>query len=146
MSNWWADCSSKIQIHKILETKMVDARSYKYGGELRNGKPSTRNKILKSTDQLGQPLLPHGEEGLKHVHWYDDRSRDEKKGVNIRVKVLMTKEEAAKLLSKCKDQKGTIELSDAVRELLTIPSNRVHVISAASNNHDMVLHSIPEEE
>ncbi|TKY71028.1 hypothetical protein E2542_SST07323 [Spatholobus suberectus] len=47
----------------------------------------------------------------------------------IRVKVKMTKEEAARLLSKCKEG-GILEFKDVARELVAIPLNRVSVVSA----------------
>ncbi|XP_057443749.1 uncharacterized protein LOC130735894 [Lotus japonicus] len=46
----------------------------------------------------------------------------------IRVKVKMTKEEAARLLSKCKEG-GILEFKDVARELVDIPLNRVTVFS-----------------
>lgn len=46
----------------------------------------------------------------------------------IRVKVKMTKEEAARLLSKCKEG-GILEFKDVARELVDIPQNRVTVFS-----------------
>lgn len=45
-----------------------------------------------------------------------------KKGV--KVKILMTKKEAAELLSKCKEG-GVLEFKDVARELVQIPPNRV---------------------
>ncbi|KAI8569772.1 hypothetical protein RHMOL_Rhmol02G0303200 [Rhododendron molle] len=41
-----------------------------------------------------------------------------------RVKILMTKEEAARLLSKCRDG-GVLEFRDVARELEQIPASRV---------------------
>lgn len=49
------------------------------------------------------------------------------RGAGIRVKVKMTKEEAARLLSKCK-QGGVLEFKDVARELVELPANRVSVI------------------
>lgn len=65
--------------------------------------------------------------------------REERNGdKGIRVKILMTKEEAERLLSKCKDR-GSLEFKDVVHELMNIPADRVTVV------HDAVLNSIPEE-
>ncbi|XP_061361027.1 uncharacterized protein LOC133304958 [Gastrolobium bilobum] len=54
----------------------------------------------------------------------------EKEG--IRVKVKMTKEEAARFLSKCNG--GVLEFKDVARELVSIPVNRVSVVSTYTNN------------
>ncbi|KAJ6393540.1 hypothetical protein OIU77_022890 [Salix suchowensis] len=66
----------------------------------------------------------------------------EEKGA-IRIKVLMTKEEASRLLSKCREG-GVLEFKDVAHELAQIPVNRVSVISSAGG-YGGVLHSIPEE-
>lgn len=46
----------------------------------------------------------------------------------IRVKLKMTKDEAARLLSKCKEG-GVLEFKDVARELVALPLNRVSVVS-----------------
>jgi hypothetical protein len=61
----------------------------------------------------------------------------------IRVKVRMTKQEAARLMAKCKEG-GLLEFKDVAHELVQLPVNRVSVVS--SNGGYGVLHSIPEEE
>ncbi|KAJ6712629.1 hypothetical protein OIU79_008777 [Salix purpurea] len=66
----------------------------------------------------------------------------EEKGA-IRMKVLMTKEEASRLLSKCREG-GVLEFKDVAHELAQLPVNRVSVISSAGG-YGGVLHSIPEE-
>lgn len=60
----------------------------------------------------------------------------------IRVKVRMTKEEAARLLSKCKDG-GVLGFKDVAKELVQIPANRVSVVSSGTTRGG--LKSIPEE-
>ncbi|KAG5563441.1 hypothetical protein RHGRI_006009 [Rhododendron griersonianum] len=42
----------------------------------------------------------------------------------MKVKILMTKEEAARLLSKCRDG-GVLEFRDVARELVQIPASRL---------------------
>ncbi|KAF7149762.1 hypothetical protein RHSIM_Rhsim02G0243800 [Rhododendron simsii] len=61
----------------------------------------------------------------------------------MKVKILMTKEEAARLLSKCRDG-GVLEFRDVARELEQIPASRVSVVSSGKGE-DRVLGSIPEE-
>ncbi|KAI5595268.1 hypothetical protein POPTR_003G140200v4 [Populus trichocarpa] len=62
----------------------------------------------------------------------------------IRVKVRMTKQEAARLMAKCKEG-GLLEFKDVAHELVQLPVNRVSVVSS-NGGYDGVLHSIPEEE
>ncbi|XP_028774788.1 uncharacterized protein LOC114731715 [Neltuma alba] len=50
----------------------------------------------------------------------------------IRVKVKMTREEAARLLSKCKEG-GFLEFGDVARELVSIPVGRVSVVPTSLN-------------
>lgn len=54
----------------------------------------------------------------------------EKEG--IRVKIKLTKEEAAILLSKCNGR--VLELKDVARELLSISGDRVSIMSTLANN------------
>lgn len=76
----------------------------------------------------------HGSSSSTHV---------DKKGV-IRVKVRMTKEEAARILSRCRDG-GFLEFRDVATELVQIPKHRVRVVSLNTIGLDPVLKSIPEE-
>ncbi|GFQ06311.1 hypothetical protein PHJA_002775100 [Phtheirospermum japonicum] len=66
----------------------------------------------------------------------DDMSRGpnvnmEKSGVQV--KILMTKEEAARLLSKCKDG-GVLEFKDVANELVQIPNNRIDFVVSSSSH------------
>jgi hypothetical protein len=81
----------------------------------------------------------------------DERKNFEKRGYAssvqekdvIRVKVRMTKEEAARLMAKCKEG-GLLEFKDVAHELVQLPVNRVTVVSS-NGGYGGVLHSIPEE-
>ncbi|WRX18895.1 hypothetical protein QQP08_011382 [Theobroma cacao] len=61
----------------------------------------------------------------------------------IRVKVRMTKQEAARLLSKCKDG-GVLEFRDVARELVALPKDRV-IVAFPCPGSNAALDSIPEE-
>ncbi|XVF51315.1 hypothetical protein PTKIN_Ptkin04bG0175100 [Pterospermum kingtungense] len=61
----------------------------------------------------------------------------------IRVKVKMTKQEAARLLSKCKDG-GVLEFRDVASEVVNLPMNRVSIVSPCPGINAQ-LDSIPEE-
>ncbi|XP_020230154.1 uncharacterized protein LOC109810950 [Cajanus cajan] len=92
-----------------------------------------------STNTMKSPA--HAKTVKKSVRFADSeasifREENEKKLVKgsdefggIRVKVKMTKEEASRLLSKCKEG-GILEFKDVARELVAIPRNRVTVVSA----------------
>ncbi|GKV40037.1 hypothetical protein SLEP1_g47718 [Rubroshorea leprosula] len=72
----------------------------------------------------------------------------EEKGTTVmRVKVKMTKQEAARLLAKCKEG-GTLEFKDVARELVEIPVGRVsivdHNLMTAGAGKTSALESIPE--
>ncbi|CAI9094308.1 OLC1v1030025C1 [Oldenlandia corymbosa var. corymbosa] len=66
----------------------------------------------------------------------EDEEKKPRKGMignNNKVKVLMTKEEATRLLSKCKDG-GLLEFKDVVNELVHIPINRLSLVSSSPCN------------
>ncbi|KAH8513252.1 hypothetical protein H0E87_006517 [Populus deltoides] len=63
----------------------------------------------------------------------------------IRVKVRMTKEEAARLMAKCKEG-GLLEFKDVAHELVQLPVNRISTVVSSKGGYGGVLHSIPEEE
>ncbi|GMN31572.1 hypothetical protein TIFTF001_003305 [Ficus carica] len=58
----------------------------------------------------------------------------------------MTKQEANRLLSRCKDG-GVLEFKDVARELVQIPVNRVAVYNNPTTtcSGSTLLHTIPEE-
>ncbi|KAF8033370.1 hypothetical protein BT93_D2088 [Corymbia citriodora subsp. variegata] len=72
---------------------------------------------------------------------------DGEKRVVMRVKVKMTKREAARLLGKCGDG-GVLEFRDVARELVQLPMSRVSVVSGTRPKDGAVrdLKSIPEED
>jgi len=103
----------------------------------------TRKKHPENSKLL-EPLLPSQEKNVETEE--KENTNDHKK--NIRVKLLMTKKEAQRLLSKCKEG-GTLEFKDVLEELLILPPERVHVVSFGTNfstceNH-MKLGSVSEE-
>ncbi|KAL9386928.1 hypothetical protein Peur_020052 [Populus x canadensis] len=63
----------------------------------------------------------------------------------IRVKVRMTKQEAARLMAKCKEG-GLLEFKDVAHELVQLPVNRISTVVSSNGGYGGVLRSIPEEE
>ncbi|KAF3942734.1 hypothetical protein ACB098_01G140800 [Castanea mollissima] len=92
------------------------------------------------------PLIPKEDDGKDFVRGAgygiggSTTSTAEKKEV-IRVKVRMTKQEAARMLSKCKDG-GVLDFKDVALELVKIPTNQISIVSPGTFP---VLESIPEE-
>ncbi|KAF5734997.1 hypothetical protein HS088_TW15G00496 [Tripterygium wilfordii] len=70
----------------------------------------------------------------------------ENKKVVMRVKVKMTKQEAVRLLSKCRDG-GVLDFKDAAHAIVKLPLDCVSVGSAVagSTGGKAVLKTIPEE-
>ncbi|XAR70174.1 hypothetical protein NMG60_11026948 [Bertholletia excelsa] len=111
-----------------------------YRDELDKKSPAARRlkKAAAKDEALQKPLIQK-ESGKK-----GGTQRDPNQS-GMTVKVLMTKEEAARLLSKCK-QGGRLEFGDVARELARIPQSRVNVVSSSSSrDNNWVLDSIPEE-
>ncbi|KAJ0041169.1 hypothetical protein Pint_28648 [Pistacia integerrima] len=108
--------------------------------EHREPKPANfiyRDNLNKNKKQKLSPNQP------KDDHFCFASSKPiEEKGV-IRVKVTMTKKEAARLLSKCKEG-GVLGFKDVANELVQIPMNRVSVESTPCASSHAVLKSIPE--
>ncbi|KAK8712541.1 hypothetical protein V6N13_147778 [Hibiscus sabdariffa] len=89
--------------------------------------PIKRKSSLDDSSSSRKPLLEVKDE--REI----ERSRGgfDSKGSSVRVKVKMTKQEAARLLSKCKDG-GVLEFRDVAAELVNLPVNRVNVVNPYS--------------
>nr|GEZ16384.1 hypothetical protein [Tanacetum cinerariifolium] len=74
---------------------------------------------------------------IKHARTYDNKN-------TMRVKVLMTEEEARLLLTKC-DDRGALNFKDVAAELTQIPIDRVAIVCHDNPNGKTMLDSIPEE-
>ncbi|ESW30574.1 hypothetical protein PHAVU_002G164400 [Phaseolus vulgaris] len=102
-----------------------------YRDELINRKKSSgeSKKVKKSVRFADSEASIFGEE-MKEKKVVQGRCSDNESGgkETIRVKVKMTKEEAARLLSKCREG-GVLEFKDVARELVALPLDRVRVVS-----------------
>ncbi|XP_014520452.1 uncharacterized protein LOC106777384 [Vigna radiata var. radiata] len=85
-----------------------------------------KKKAKKSVRFADSEASIFGEEKKEEKGRYSDNESRGKE--TIRVKVKMTKEEAARLLSKCKEG-GVLEYKDVAHQLLALPVNRVRVLS-----------------
>ncbi|WVZ09288.1 hypothetical protein V8G54_013818 [Vigna mungo] len=99
-----------------------------YRDELINKKKcsGSSKKAKKSVRFADSEASIFGEEKKEVKGSYSDNEPRGKE--TIRVKVKMTKEEAARLLSKCKEG-GVLEFKDVAHQLLALPVNRVRVLS-----------------
>ncbi|KAL2902769.1 ATP phosphoribosyltransferase regulatory subunit [Bienertia sinuspersici] len=104
--------------------------------------------------ELNEPLLCYEE---KSDYSCNDQGKINNKSSNnisenknVRVKVLLTKDEASKLLAKCKEE-GVLDFKDVVMELGKLPAQRIDVSHVgvtrfANSCKDLELATIVEEE
>lgn len=111
-----------------------------YRDDLRK-KPSPKKlKKAKHFEASSEPLRKK-EQG-KHFGGQSCGPKEDK-GI-IRIKVVMTKQEAARMLSKCRDG-GVLGFRDVATEIVELPTNRVSVVPPSTGNGHTVLRTIPEE-
>ncbi|KAK3228058.1 hypothetical protein Dsin_007920 [Dipteronia sinensis] len=130
----------------VEETKKPRGTNIIYRDELSNKKSSsTTNNHKPKYGHVSKPKNNNNNmQRRSHVRGGVDQDH---KGVTMRVKVVMTKQEAARLLSKCKEG-GVLGFKDVAKEIVQIPMNRVSVVSPVcntNNTHGASLERIPEE-
>ncbi|KAK0587553.1 hypothetical protein LWI29_024748 [Acer saccharum] len=138
----------------VEETKQPRDTNIIYRDELSN--KNVHHKKSSSTTNKHKPKYGHvskpknnnnNMQRRRHASSGDGVDQDHK-GVIMRVKVVMTKQEAARLLSKCKEG-GVLGFKDMAKEIVQIPMNRVSVVSPAAcntnNTRGAALEGIPEE-
>ncbi|XP_058765874.1 uncharacterized protein LOC131639392 [Vicia villosa] len=129
----------KISEEKLSE-KLKDTKVITYKNELANTKMRRKavKKSVRFVDTERDPLLDKDEEkelvkGRGSCN--SDCSSDfdefgERERMNIRVKVKMTREEAAKFLSKFKDKEGAVlPFKDVAPHIVALPLDRVTILS-----------------
>ncbi|KAK7308934.1 hypothetical protein RJT34_05280 [Clitoria ternatea] len=124
--------SNKVCDEKVEE--QVTNKKAEYTDELTMKRsPSTPSKVVKKSVRFADSE-PSGEENYKEKLGRciigGDGLLGERGG--IRVKLKMTKEEATRLLSKCKEG-GVLEFKDVATQLVALPLNRVTVVSSCTN-------------
>ncbi|XP_057520554.1 uncharacterized protein LOC130800863 [Amaranthus tricolor] len=140
-------------IEKILETitkkpksppKKLQ-RSPKIVGYARSEYPENDESL-----NLREPLLSSLDE--EKIEGYDQgkmiiKEVNNKINNSVRVKVLLTKEEATKLLAKCKEE-GALDFKEVVNQLVNLPAQRINVVSSIikSPSIEKELSTIIEEE
>ncbi|KAK3228060.1 hypothetical protein Dsin_007922 [Dipteronia sinensis] len=144
--------NKNVSYDKIVEeTKKSRDKNIIYRDGLSNKK--VHHKKSSSTTNNHKPKYGHVSKLKNNNNNMQRRSHvrggvdQDHKGVTMRVKVVMTKQEAARLLSKCKEG-GVLGFKDVAKEIVQIPMNRVSVVSPAcntNNTHGAALERIPEE-
>ncbi|XVF10407.1 hypothetical protein REPUB_Repub07fG0180300 [Reevesia pubescens] len=129
--------------HRLLSGEIVElveakgASKFIYRDQLSKKKQSQNKQKSYYGDSKPLVKVKGGKDIKTNITGFDGKAS------NIRVKVKMTKQEAARLLSKSKEG-GVLEFRDVVRELLDLPLDRVSVVSPCPLSN-AVLDSIPEE-
>ncbi|XVE58069.1 hypothetical protein DITRI_Ditri04bG0140800 [Diplodiscus trichospermus] len=142
MPSFFASC---FRNHKVFSGDIVElsepesASKSIYRDELCEKQSPIKQKNYYGYSFSSTKPLPKvkAEEDTKRSTGFDGKAN------SMRVKVKMTKQEAAQLLSKCKDG-GILEFRDVALVLVDLPVNRVNVVSPCPGSN-AVLDSIPEE-
>ncbi|XWS38231.1 hypothetical protein CRYUN_Cryun19dG0113100 [Craigia yunnanensis] len=141
MFTFFASCFHRVLsggIFELVESK--SASKFACRDELSKKKsPSKQKSYYGDSFSSTQSLLKvKDEKDIKSSTRFDGKA-----STIIRIKVKMTKQEAARLLSKCKDG-GILEFRDVAGELVNLPMDRVRVVSPFPGSN-AELDSIPEE-
>lgn len=125
-------------LDEILQLNKSSAKNnIIYRDDLRK-KPSPKKlKKAKNLEAYSEPFLKK-EQGKTFCPAQDNKEV-------IRIKVVMTKQEAARLLSKCQDG-GVLGFKDVASELVELPTNRVRIIPPSTSSTGSGLKTIPEED
>ncbi|KAG8496818.1 hypothetical protein CXB51_008044 [Gossypium anomalum] len=119
-----------------------------FSDEIALGSNTTASKFINMNGLNKNPYSPikkHFDDSFPSTKpLLEVKNHKDIKRSNIRVKVKMTREEAVRLLSKCKDG-GVLEFKDVTRELVDLPGNRVNIVSPCPDRNIPVLYRIPEE-
>ncbi|KAF3448706.1 hypothetical protein FNV43_RR09419 [Rhamnella rubrinervis] len=128
-------------LDEMLQLKQPNAtNNIIYRDDLRK-KPSPKKlKKAKHLEALSEPLLKKEQGKNFGVQSYGPKEDKEV----IRVKVVMTKQEAARMLSKCRDG-GVLGFKDVASEIIELPPNRVTIVPPSTGSGHAVLKTIPEE-
>ncbi|KAK4262894.1 hypothetical protein QN277_028389 [Acacia crassicarpa] len=127
---------SDVKVVGVVEQGQVQTAVYR--DELTKKQAPRKAVVVKKSVRFGdseptilgdddESLMKEKQSGEKRII---NSSGEKREG--IRVKVKMTKEEAARLLSKCKEG-GFLEFRDVARELVSIPVGRVSVSTTSTN-------------
>ncbi|XP_021816641.1 uncharacterized protein LOC110758966 [Prunus avium] len=136
-------------IDAMLELEKPNVKIFIYRDDLSKKPFSKQQKMNGSTClESSEPLIKRElEDGKLCGGGSSYGSAAEEKGEGIRVKIKMTRQEAAQMLSKCKNG-GVLEFKDVTLALAHIPTGRVSVEPSPATccgAGPAVLKTIPEE-
>ncbi|XP_027344204.1 uncharacterized protein LOC113856548 [Abrus precatorius] len=125
-------CFNRKVSRKNVKVEPLEATRGVYRDELTKKQSPSKavKKSVRFADSEPTVLGEESEKEFEKTRCGSGNELGEKEGV--RVKVKLTKEEAARLLSKCNG--GVLEFKDVARELVWIPVNRVSIVSDCTNN------------
>ncbi|KAL8521280.1 hypothetical protein ACS0TY_011716 [Phlomoides rotata] len=92
-------------------------------------------------------ILQYAKHKVEELIYRDDELKnnegqfDEKDGSGggksgIQLKIVMTREEAVRLLSKCRDRGGSLQFKDVDNELVRLPNNRLQLVSTTTTTNN----------
>ncbi|KAG5014565.1 hypothetical protein JHK82_020248 [Glycine max] len=112
--------------HKKAEVEPLEVTKPVYRDELTKKQPprKTVKKTVRFAESEPTILGEDSEKEFEKTRWGSGNEVGEKEGMRVRIK--LTKEEAARLLSKCNNG-GILQFKDVAHELVLIPVNRVSV-------------------
>ncbi|XP_059442038.1 uncharacterized protein LOC132176567 [Corylus avellana] len=131
---------NKLSFYEVEESRkpFLNAKPI-YRDELEN--KASKKKAEKKRDPSAHSKPKEDGKDFEKKSYGSSTSADKKEVITVKVR--MTKQEAARMLSKCKDG-GFLDFKDVAHELAHIPPDRVNIVSAEARN-GQVLKSIPEE-
>ncbi|XP_020224803.1 uncharacterized protein LOC109806722 [Cajanus cajan] len=119
--------------HKKAKVEPLEITESVYSDE-QTKKQTPKKAVVKKTVRFAESeptiLGEDSEKEFEKTRWGSGNDVGEKERIRVRVK--LTKEEAARLLSKCNG--GVLQFNDVARQLVLIPVNRVCVVSDRTNN------------
>ncbi|KAL9330018.1 hypothetical protein ACSQ67_005021 [Phaseolus vulgaris] len=121
-------CFSGKVSHKKARVEAVEERKDVYRDELTE-KKRARRAVKKRVRFAEVEATIMGEENEKEFEKRRCESGEEvgeKEGMRVRIR--LTKEEAARLLSKC-NKEGPLQFNDVAHQLLFIPAHRLSILS-----------------
>jgi len=116
--------------HKKAKVEAVEARKGVYRDELTEKERA--RKVKKSVRFAEIEATIMGEESEKEFEKRCESGEKVGEKEGMRVRVRLTKEEAARLLSKC-NQEGPLQFNDVAHQLLFIPADRLCILSHPTN-------------
>lgn len=129
-------CLKKKISHKNVKVQPLKDTEAIYRDKVTTKKQSPKKAVKKCVRFSDAEPTILGEDSEKDFEKRSCGGNELGEREGIRVKVKMTKEEAARLLSKCNGS-GVLEFKVVARELVSIPVNRFSVVSTCTITNNL---------